>query len=68
MRIKNLTNSPYHLTDVDGKTVILPAQGVLDNFDPHPMRISQYRSLGYFEITEDEKVAEKPAAKPSRKK
>ena len=65
MRIKNLTNSPYHLTDVDGKTVILPAQGVLDNFEPHPMQISHYRTLGYFEITQDD---EKPEPKKTRKK
>lgn len=64
MRIKNLTNSPYQLTDSEGKQVMLPAQGVLDNFEPHPMQISQYRALGYFEITEDEV---KPAPKPRKK-
>lgn len=64
MKIKNLTGSPYQLTSADGEKVMLPASGEVTNFEPHPMHINQYRALGYFEITEDEK----PAAKPSRKK
>ena len=53
MQIKNLTNSPYSLTDKDGKAVMLPARGTVD-IEPHPMHVDQYRQVGYFEITEAE--------------
>lgn len=58
MQIKNLTNSPYSLTDKDGKAVMLPARGTVD-IEPHPLHVNQYRQIGYFEISETE-VSEKP--------
>ena len=60
MQIKNLTNSPYSLTDKDGKAVMLPARGTVD-IEPHTMHVNQYRQVGYFEITESE-VSEKTEA------
>lgn len=51
MKIKNLLNSPYSLTDKDGKAVMLPAMGEIE-IDPHPMHESLYRQLGYFRIEE----------------
>lgn len=53
MQIKNLTNSPYSLTDKDGKVVMLPARGTVD-IEPHPLHVNQYRQVGYFEIVESE--------------
>lgn len=53
MRIKNLTNSPYQLTDASGKVVMLPARGVVE-IDPHPMHVSTYQHVGYFKIEESE--------------
>lgn len=64
MQIKNLTNSPFALTDKDGKAVILPARGMVD-IEPHPLHVNQYRQVGYFEIAEAEVEAEKPSKNPS---
>ena len=46
MHIKNLLNSPFELTDKDGKAVMLPARGEID-IEPHPMHASYYRQAGY---------------------
>lgn len=64
MQIKNLLNSPYTLTDKDGKKVMLPARGTVD-IEPHPMHVNQYRQVGYFEITEStQSQAEPEVEKP----
>ncbi len=65
MKIKNLTSSPYQLVNAKGEKIMLPANGELTDFEPHPMQISHYRTLGYFEITQDD---EKPEPKKTRKK
>ncbi|MCC5777856.1 hypothetical protein H7H48_02240 [Nitratireductor sp. B36] len=52
--IKNLTNSPYEIVMADGKKSMLPARGVLENVEVHPMHLPLYRALRYFEITEIE--------------
>lgn len=57
MHIKNLTNSPYSLTDKNGNAVMLPARGTVD-IEPHPMHVNQYRQVGYFEIEESTGSAE----------
>lgn len=64
MNIINLTNSPYELMDEEGKKVVLPARGEINGFNPHPMQIGLYRSIGYFKIT-DEAAPAKDAAQES---
>lgn len=54
MRIKNLTGSPYELTDKDGKKIILPAFGVVD-IDPHPNLEPYYSTASYFDVSESSK-------------
>lgn len=51
LRIKNLINSPYEITNADGKRVMLPAGGELE-IDVHPMHLPTISALGYFQITE----------------
>lgn len=59
LTIKNLTNSPHPIVLADGTKAILPARGRLENVEVHPLYLTAYRSLGYFQITESEtKVAD----------
>lgn len=51
MRIKNLTGSPYQLTDKTGAKVMLPAFGEVV-IDPHHMHEPYYRQVGYFEVSD----------------
>ncbi|MBV2144238.1 hypothetical protein KUG47_12110 [Falsochrobactrum sp. TDYN1] len=52
LTIKNLTNSPYPVILADGSKEILPARGVLENVEVHPMHMPLYRSIGYFQLSE----------------
>ena len=63
MRIKNLTGSPYELTDKDGNKIMLPAFGIVE-IEPHPMHVNQYKQLGYFDI--DDRAA--PEEKKTKRK
>ena len=63
MHIKNLLNSPFELTDKDGKAVMLPARGEID-IEPHPMHASYYRQAGYLKITESAPTKPEPEADP----
>lgn len=54
LRIKNLTNSPYPVMLVDGSKVLLPARGMLENVDVHPLHLPLYRAIGYIQINEME--------------
>lgn len=63
MIIRNLTNSPFSLLDDKGKKVHLPARGEV-SIIPHPLHAQNYRTIGYFKITEDVSqaaVAEEPS-------
>lgn len=51
LRIKNLINSPYGITNADCEIVMIPAGGELE-IDVHPMQLPILYSLGYFQITE----------------
>lgn len=63
MIIKNKLNSPFELVDKDGKKVMLPAGGEV-TIEPHPMHLSHYRQVGYFEILDVESPAETEAQEP----
>ena len=60
IKIKNLTNTPYELTDVDGKKTIVPAMGeITGKFD------GEYLNLlimcGAFEVVEKQADSKKQA-------
>ena len=52
IKIKNLTNTPYELTDVDGKKTVVPAMGeTVGKFDSEYLKLMVM--CGAFEVVED---------------
>lgn len=56
MRIKNLTNSPYEITNAKGEQVMIPARGEIE-IDPHHTQEPFIRAAGYFEIEDNAEPA-----------
>lgn len=53
MRIKNLTNSPYAITNAKGEQIMIPARGEIE-IDPHHTQEPFIRAAGYFEVKESQ--------------
>lgn len=52
IKIKNLTNTPYELTEVDGKKTIVPAMGeIAGKFDSEDLKL--VLMFGTFEVVEE---------------